>query len=76
MKIIQPGIEDMQNQMRIKCNICEAIFDISTDDIEKEDGVRSYYTTCPNPACKRIFKLYEGSIPRNILWKVNLRETK
>ena len=76
MKIIQPGIEDMQNQMRIKCNTCEAILDISADDIEKEEGIRRYYTTCPNPNCKANIELSEGTIPRSMLWKADLRETK
>lgn len=75
MNVIQPGIADMENQMRVKCNTCQAIFDISAEDIEKEE-CRTYSITCPNPACKRNILLYEGLIPRNILWKVDLRETK
>lgn len=76
MKRIQPGIQDTENEVRIKCSICEEVFDISAEDIEKEEGMRRYYTTCPNPSCKREIQLYEGSIPRKILWKVDLRETK
>jgi len=75
MKIVQPGVEDIKNQMRLTCSKCGAIFDISSEDIEKEDGIRRYYTTCPNTQCEGKIQLHEGSLPRNILWKVDLRET-
>ena len=75
MKIVQAGKIDIQNEIRIKCSVCEAIFDISAEDIEKDEGIRMYFTTCPNSACKRKIEIYEGTIPRNILWKLDLRET-
>ena len=75
MKLILQGIADTDNEMRLKCGVCGGIFDIVAEDIEKVEGVRSYYTTCPNPKCKRSIEIREGSIPRNMRWKVDLRET-
>lgn len=74
MKRVQPGIKDIKNQRRVKCKICEEIFDITADDIKKEKGIRRYYTTCPNPSCKANIQLNEGTIPRSMLLKVDLRE--
>lgn len=76
MKIVVPGIKDTENEMRVTCSKCDTIFDISAEDIEKEEGIRRYYTKCPNTRCEGIIQLYEGKIPRSILWKVDLRETK
>jgi len=75
MRIIQPGIIDLENEIRLKCNTCEAVFDICAEDISKDTGVRRFYTTCPYSGCKRRIDIPEGSIPRKIFWKVNLRET-
>ena len=76
MKIIQQGLTDKNNEMRIKCSICQAIFDITADDVEKVEGSRAYYTTCPNHNCKRSIEIREGAISRSMLWKIDLRETK
>lgn len=77
MKLIQKGIEDVSNEIRVKCKVCDAIFDISADDIEKPDAcVRRYYTTCPNSKCKATLEIMEGSIPSSMRWKIDLREVK
>ena len=73
MKIIQQGIADTNKEIRLKCSICGAICDVTSDDIEKTKGVRTYFTKCPNDNCKRSIEIREGAIPRNILWEIDLR---
>lgn len=75
MKIIQEGLKDTKNQMRIVCSRCGAIFDIEAEDVQKDEGIRRYWTHCPNSNCEGHIPLQESSIPRSMLWKIDLRET-
>ena len=72
MKIIKMGIMDRLSEMRVVCKSCEAELEIIADDVIKDD-VRRYYITCP--CCNSMILIYEGQIPKNMLNKIDYRET-
>ncbi len=72
MKIIKEGIKDRKNSMRIECFCCMAELEITANDVIKGDR-RIYITECP--CCEAKILINEGTIPRNMLNKIDYRET-